>query len=164
MPSIPLSQLFFIPTFSGPNRYKDGHLIKANDCYDLDPEKYRIIIRDVRPKHAGNFTLYLSNPKHGLYKNLTIQLVVLGKSLASFTSFWVQVPTKCEAEGPHIKLASGPRINIQRWYCYGWYYKNMTSITISTTIAILTITILALGWIIINIQNCQITAKIASSW
>ncbi|XP_058052893.1 vascular endothelial growth factor receptor kdr-like isoform X1 [Ahaetulla prasina] len=59
--------------------YKDGHLIKANDCYDLDPERYRIIIRDVRPKHAGNFTLYLSNTKHGLYKNLTIQLVVLEK-------------------------------------------------------------------------------------
>ncbi|ETE68078.1 Vascular endothelial growth factor receptor kdr-like protein, partial [Ophiophagus hannah] len=59
--------------------YKDGHLIKANDCYDLDSERYRIIIRDVRPKHAGNFTLYLSSPKHGLYKNLTIQFVVLEK-------------------------------------------------------------------------------------
>ncbi|XP_013924141.1 PREDICTED: vascular endothelial growth factor receptor kdr-like [Thamnophis sirtalis] len=59
--------------------YKDGQLLKANDCYDLDPERYRIVIRDVRPKHAGNFTLYLSNPKHGLYKNLTIQLVVLEK-------------------------------------------------------------------------------------
>ncbi|XP_063169876.1 vascular endothelial growth factor receptor kdr-like [Candoia aspera] len=57
--------------------YKDGSLIKASDYCELDPVRYRIIIRDVRPKHAGNFTLYLSNPKHGLYKNLTIQLVVL---------------------------------------------------------------------------------------
>lgn len=123
MPSIPLSQLFFTLIFSGPNRYKDDQLIKANDCYDLDPERYRIIIRDVRPKHAGNFTLYLSNPKHGLYKNLTIQLVVLGKSLASSTSLWVQGQAKCEAEGPHIELAYGPRTNIQGWYCSGWYYK-----------------------------------------
>ncbi|XP_026534362.1 vascular endothelial growth factor receptor kdr-like [Notechis scutatus] len=59
--------------------YKDGQLIKGNDCYDLDSERYRIIIRDVRPKHAGNFTLHLRSPKHGLYKNLTIQFVVLEK-------------------------------------------------------------------------------------
>ncbi|XP_039224063.1 vascular endothelial growth factor receptor kdr-like isoform X2 [Crotalus tigris] len=57
--------------------YKDGHQIKGNDCYDLESERYRIVIRDVRPKHAGNFTLNLSNPKYGLHKNLTIQLVVL---------------------------------------------------------------------------------------
>ncbi|KAM6427382.1 vascular endothelial growth factor receptor kdr-like isoform 2-T2 [Liasis olivaceus] len=57
--------------------YKDGNLTKASDYYELDPVRYRIIIRDVRPKHAGNFTLHLKNMKHGLYKNLTIQLVVL---------------------------------------------------------------------------------------
>ncbi|XP_070615774.1 vascular endothelial growth factor receptor kdr-like isoform X2 [Erythrolamprus reginae] len=67
-----------VDAFPPPNVawYKDGQLIKPADCYDLDRERYRIVIKDVRAKHAGNFTLYLSNPKHGLYKNLTIQLVV----------------------------------------------------------------------------------------
>ncbi|XP_010192241.1 PREDICTED: vascular endothelial growth factor receptor kdr-like, partial [Mesitornis unicolor] len=57
--------------------YKDGKLIKDNHtCYELDPIKYRLGIRDVRPKHAGNYTIVLSNAKHSLYKNLTMQLVV----------------------------------------------------------------------------------------
>ncbi|XP_017672952.1 PREDICTED: vascular endothelial growth factor receptor kdr-like isoform X2 [Lepidothrix coronata] len=57
--------------------YKDGKLIKDNHtCYEPDPLKYRLGIRDVRPKHAGNYTIVLSNPKYGLYKNLTMQLVV----------------------------------------------------------------------------------------
>ncbi|PKU31851.1 vascular endothelial growth factor receptor kdr-like [Limosa lapponica baueri] len=43
-----------------------------------DPIKYRLGIRDVRPKHAGNYTIVLSNAKYGLYKNLTMQLVVTG--------------------------------------------------------------------------------------
>lgn len=43
--------------------------------------KYRLGIRDVRPKHAGNYTIVLSNAKYGLYKNLTMQLVVTGKDL-----------------------------------------------------------------------------------
>lgn len=64
------------------NRYKDGKLIKDNQsCYEPDPAKYRLGIRDVRPKHAGNYTIVLSNAKHGLYKNLTMQLVVTGKDL-----------------------------------------------------------------------------------
>ncbi|XP_009271700.1 PREDICTED: vascular endothelial growth factor receptor kdr-like isoform X1 [Aptenodytes forsteri] len=57
--------------------YKDGRLIKDNHtCYEPDPMKYRLGIRDVRPKHAGNYTIVLSNAKYGLYKNLTMQLVV----------------------------------------------------------------------------------------
>ncbi|PKK26898.1 vascular endothelial growth factor receptor kdr-like [Columba livia] len=57
--------------------YKDGKLIKDNHtCYEPDPMKYRLGIRDVRPKHAGNYTIVLSNAKYGLYKNLTMQLVV----------------------------------------------------------------------------------------
>ncbi|XP_031979494.1 vascular endothelial growth factor receptor kdr-like isoform X2 [Corvus moneduloides] len=57
--------------------YKDGKLIKDNHtCYEPDPLKYRLGIRDVRPRHAGNYTIVLSNPKYGLYKNLTMQLVV----------------------------------------------------------------------------------------
>ncbi|XP_009072827.1 PREDICTED: vascular endothelial growth factor receptor kdr-like [Acanthisitta chloris] len=57
--------------------YKDGKLIKDNHtCYEPDPIKYRLGIRDVRPKHAGNYTIVLSNAKYGLYKNLTMQLVV----------------------------------------------------------------------------------------
>uniref|UniRef100_A0A8B9FH64 Platelet-derived growth factor receptor-like protein n=1 Tax=Amazona collaria TaxID=241587 RepID=A0A8B9FH64_9PSIT len=62
--------------------YKDGKLIKDNHtCYEPDPLKYRLGIRDVRPKHAGNYTIVLSNTKYGLYKNLTMQLVVTGKDL-----------------------------------------------------------------------------------
>uniref|UniRef100_A0A672U1T6 Platelet-derived growth factor receptor-like protein n=1 Tax=Strigops habroptila TaxID=2489341 RepID=A0A672U1T6_STRHB len=62
--------------------YKDGKLIKDNHtCYEPDPLKYRLGIRDVRPKHAGNYTIVLSNAKYGLYKNLTMQLVVTGKDL-----------------------------------------------------------------------------------
>uniref|UniRef100_A0A8B9R0X2 receptor protein-tyrosine kinase n=1 Tax=Anas platyrhynchos TaxID=8839 RepID=A0A8B9R0X2_ANAPL len=57
--------------------YKDGKLIKDNHtCYEPEPLKYRLGIRDVRPKHAGNYTIVLSNAKYGLYKNLTMQLVV----------------------------------------------------------------------------------------
>ncbi|XP_061862722.1 vascular endothelial growth factor receptor kdr-like isoform X1 [Colius striatus] len=57
--------------------YKDGKLIKDNHtCYEPDPMRYRLGIRDVRPKHAGNYTIVLSNAKYGLYKNLTMQLVV----------------------------------------------------------------------------------------
>lgn len=64
------------------NRYKDGKLIKDNHtCYEPEPLKYRLGIRDVRPKHAGNYTIVLSNAKYGLYKNLTMQLVVTGKAL-----------------------------------------------------------------------------------
>ncbi|XP_071613804.1 vascular endothelial growth factor receptor kdr-like isoform X2 [Heliangelus exortis] len=57
--------------------YKDGKLIKDNHtCYEPDPVRYRLGIRDVRPEHAGNYTIVLSNAKYGLYKNLTMQLVV----------------------------------------------------------------------------------------
>ncbi|XP_061454312.1 vascular endothelial growth factor receptor kdr-like isoform X2 [Rhineura floridana] len=59
--------------------YKDGKkLIAGNsDCYDLDPVKYRLLISDVRAKHAGNYTISLSNAKHDLHEDLTIELVVL---------------------------------------------------------------------------------------
>ncbi|XP_074691486.1 vascular endothelial growth factor receptor kdr-like [Strix aluco] len=68
-----------VDAFPHPNVtwYRDGKLIKDNHtCYELDPMKYRLGIRDVRPKHAGNYTIVLSNEIHGLYKNLTMQLVV----------------------------------------------------------------------------------------
>lgn len=64
------------------NRYKDGKPIKENHtCYEPDPMKYKLGIRDVRLKHAGNYTIVLSNAKHGLYENFTLQLVVTGKHL-----------------------------------------------------------------------------------
>lgn len=43
----------------------------------------------MRPKHAGNYTIVLSNPKYGLHKNLTMQLVVTGKD-------WVIYPILCD--------------------------------------------------------------------
>ncbi|XP_067327772.1 vascular endothelial growth factor receptor kdr-like isoform X2 [Anolis sagrei] len=57
--------------------YKDGKPLPTNNCYEPDPAKYRLIIRDVSAKHAGNYTILLNNAKHGLSKNHTIQLVVL---------------------------------------------------------------------------------------
>lgn len=73
------------------NRYKDGKLIMDNHtCYEPDPMKYRLGIRDVRPKHAGNYTIVLSNEKYGLYKNLTMQLVVTGKDFLIF----IMMPTE----------------------------------------------------------------------
>nr|XP_009476329.1 PREDICTED: vascular endothelial growth factor receptor kdr-like [Pelecanus crispus] len=68
-----------VDAFPRPNVtwYKDGKLIKDNHtCYEPDSMKYRLGIRDVRPKHAGNYTIVLSNAKYGLYKNLTMELVV----------------------------------------------------------------------------------------
>ncbi|XP_019395899.1 PREDICTED: vascular endothelial growth factor receptor kdr-like isoform X1 [Crocodylus porosus] len=68
-----------VEAFPRPNItwYKDGKPVKENHtCYELDPMKYKLGIRDVRPKHAGNYTIVLSNAKHGLYENFTLQLVV----------------------------------------------------------------------------------------
>ncbi|KAL8181167.1 UNVERIFIED_CONTAM: hypothetical protein K2H54_048920 [Gekko kuhli] len=62
--------------------YKDSSPIAENSsCYELDPLKYRLVIRDLRAKHAGNYTISLSNAKHGLYESLTSRLVVWGKHL-----------------------------------------------------------------------------------
>nr|XP_028570379.1 vascular endothelial growth factor receptor kdr-like isoform X1 [Podarcis muralis] len=59
--------------------YKDGKkLTNSNsDCYELDPVKYRLIIRDVKPKHAGNYTITLSNTKHNVHEQHTVELDVL---------------------------------------------------------------------------------------
>ncbi|XP_075796971.1 vascular endothelial growth factor receptor kdr-like isoform X2 [Pelodiscus sinensis] len=68
-----------VDAFPRPNVtwYKDGKPIMENQtCYEPDLQKYKLSIRDLRPKHAGNYTIVLSNTKHGLYENLTIQLVV----------------------------------------------------------------------------------------
>lgn len=59
---------------------KDGEPIsKKNTSYELDPFKYRLTIREVRPKHAGNYTILLNNSKHGLIVTRTVQLYVLEK-------------------------------------------------------------------------------------
>ncbi|XP_062820167.1 vascular endothelial growth factor receptor kdr-like isoform X2 [Anolis carolinensis] len=57
--------------------YKDGKPLPTNNCYEPDPAKYKLIIRDVSAKHAGNYTILLNNVKHGLSRNHTIQVVVL---------------------------------------------------------------------------------------
>ncbi|XP_077165452.1 vascular endothelial growth factor receptor kdr-like isoform X2 [Paroedura picta] len=68
-----------VDAFPRPNVtwYKDNNPIAENSsCYELDPLKYRLVIRDLRAKHAGNYTISLSNTKHGLYESLTSHLVV----------------------------------------------------------------------------------------
>ncbi|KAH0630915.1 hypothetical protein JD844_004266 [Phrynosoma platyrhinos] len=57
--------------------YKDGKPLPTNNCYEPDSVKYKLVIRDVRAKHTGNYTLILNNMKYGLSKNLTIELFVL---------------------------------------------------------------------------------------
>lgn len=71
----PLNSLFL----TDPNRHKDDSPLPANNCYEPDPVKYKLVIRDVGTKHSGNYTILLNNTKHGLFKKLAIQLVVLGK-------------------------------------------------------------------------------------
>ncbi|XP_036295771.1 vascular endothelial growth factor receptor kdr-like [Pipistrellus kuhlii] len=67
-----------VDAFPHPNVtwFKDGKPLLVNHTIQLDPVKYKLTILDVNVKHAGNYTFALSNSKHGLYKNLTIQLIV----------------------------------------------------------------------------------------
>ncbi|XP_066571220.1 vascular endothelial growth factor receptor kdr-like isoform X2 [Amia ocellicauda] len=58
--------------------YKDDILIKENHtCFE--PKEHHLIIKVVKEKDAGTYTMALSNEKHGLYKNLTFTLNVLMK-------------------------------------------------------------------------------------
>lgn len=70
-------------SFPVPHRYKDGKPLPVNHTFQPDPLRYKLTILDVNVKHAGNYTFALSNTKHGLYRNLTIQLIVHGELLAS---------------------------------------------------------------------------------
>ncbi|XP_066104852.1 vascular endothelial growth factor receptor kdr-like isoform X3 [Saccopteryx bilineata] len=67
-----------VDAFPRPNVtwFKDGKPLPVNHTFQLDPLKYKLTILEVNIKHAGNYTFALSNSKHGLYKNLTIQLIV----------------------------------------------------------------------------------------
>ncbi|XP_051683694.2 vascular endothelial growth factor receptor kdr-like isoform X2 [Oryctolagus cuniculus] len=56
--------------------FKDGKPLPVNHTFQPDPLKYKLTILEVNSKHAGNYTFALSNTKHDLYKNLTIQLIV----------------------------------------------------------------------------------------
>nr|XP_033800739.1 vascular endothelial growth factor receptor kdr-like isoform X2 [Geotrypetes seraphini] len=57
--------------------YKDGELIgPMHCCYKSDPDKYRLYIKKVTEKDAGNYILVLRNPRHGLYENVTFTLEV----------------------------------------------------------------------------------------
>ncbi|XP_036991059.2 vascular endothelial growth factor receptor kdr-like [Artibeus jamaicensis] len=67
-----------VDAFPRPNVtwYKDGRPLPANHTFQPDPLKYKLTILEVNVKHAGNYTFALSNTRHGLYRNLTIQLIV----------------------------------------------------------------------------------------
>lgn len=76
-----------------PHRFKDGKPLLLNHTIQLDPVKYKLTILEVNVKHAGNYTFALSNSKHGLYKNLTIQLIVNGEFLGF--GIYVTIPGSC---------------------------------------------------------------------
>ncbi|XP_069468649.1 vascular endothelial growth factor receptor kdr-like isoform X2 [Ambystoma mexicanum] len=60
--------------------YKDGQLIgKNHTCYEADPAKYRLTIKDVRQKDAGKYMMVLNNSRHSLLTNVTFTLVVYSK-------------------------------------------------------------------------------------
>ncbi|XP_058514843.1 vascular endothelial growth factor receptor kdr-like isoform X2 [Ochotona princeps] len=67
-----------VDAFPRPNVtwFKDGKPLLINQTLQPDPLKYKLTILEVNAKHAGNYTFALSNTKHGLYKNITIQLIV----------------------------------------------------------------------------------------
>ncbi|XP_042522826.1 vascular endothelial growth factor receptor kdr-like [Dipodomys spectabilis] len=67
-----------VDAFPQPNVtwFKDGKPLPENHTFQYDPLQYRFTILEVNVGHAGNYTFALSNTKHGLYKNLTIQLIV----------------------------------------------------------------------------------------
>ncbi|XP_047658234.1 vascular endothelial growth factor receptor kdr-like isoform X2 [Tachysurus fulvidraco] len=54
--------------------YKDGFPINASLCYEL--MGYNLIIKEVKEKDAGVFTIALSNRKYGLYRNISYTLLV----------------------------------------------------------------------------------------
>nr|XP_015207223.1 PREDICTED: vascular endothelial growth factor receptor kdr-like [Lepisosteus oculatus] len=58
--------------------YKDGVLINENHtCYEASG--YSLIIKEVKEKDAGTYTIALSNKHHGLYKNVTFNVIVYTK-------------------------------------------------------------------------------------
>ncbi|XP_038603778.1 vascular endothelial growth factor receptor kdr-like [Tachyglossus aculeatus] len=57
--------------------FKDGRPVEENiTCYQSDPVRYKLTIRDVKLKYAGLYTVVLSNPQYGLSENHSIQLVI----------------------------------------------------------------------------------------
>ncbi|VTJ85928.1 Hypothetical predicted protein, partial [Marmota monax] len=67
-----------VDAFPRPNVtwFKDGKPLPVNHTFQLDTLNYRLKILEVNVKYAGNYTFALSNTKHGLYKNITVQLIV----------------------------------------------------------------------------------------
>lgn len=58
-------------------RYKDGVAISENStCYETSG--YQLIIKEVRQKDAGIFTISLLNQEKGLHRNLSYKLEVRG--------------------------------------------------------------------------------------
>nr|XP_020639991.1 vascular endothelial growth factor receptor kdr-like isoform X1 [Pogona vitticeps] len=97
--------------------HKDDKPLPINNCYEPDPVKYKLVIRDVGTKHTGNYTILLNNTKHGLFKNLTIQLVVLArpKIYEKETDFYKpELVTKGEEQGLQC-TASGIPLPTIHW-------------------------------------------------
>uniref|UniRef100_A0A4W5NH55 receptor protein-tyrosine kinase n=1 Tax=Hucho hucho TaxID=62062 RepID=A0A4W5NH55_9TELE len=63
-------------------RYKDGVPINENStCYESSG--YNLLIKDVKQKDAGVFTIALGNKERGLYRNLSYTLVVRVRPMIS---------------------------------------------------------------------------------
>ncbi|XP_053734831.1 vascular endothelial growth factor receptor kdr-like isoform X1 [Synchiropus splendidus] len=83
--------------------YKDGVLVNQSTCSTCyNTSGYSLIIHDLQPKHAGVFTISLSNQEKGLQKNL---------------SYTLEVHTK-----PTISEAELANVDTQR-YIFGKQYK-----------------------------------------
>lgn len=78
-------------------RYKDGVPINENStCYESSG--YNLLIKDVKQKDAGVFTIALGNKERGLYRNLSYTLVVQGKAPFKSLLYPILYPIPCPSK------------------------------------------------------------------
>ena len=68
------------------DRLKDG-MVAAERCSRYRVNQSSLVIRDVAEEDAGKYTVLVGNQEHGLYRNLTLTLVVNGRNCGSGTHY-----------------------------------------------------------------------------
>ncbi|XP_053555191.1 vascular endothelial growth factor receptor kdr-like [Bombina bombina] len=101
--------------------YKDGQLIGPNHtCYSYNQDNYNLVIKNLKEKDSGIYTLVLSNSLHGLVKSVNFTVIVNVK------------PTIYEKETDFDRVESVLLGEIQSFHCtaYGvpspkiqWYWQ-----------------------------------------